>query len=272
MEPPNDPRQESNGPSVVREAHHCQHDGDRRDLAMRPVRSKMFQTPERSCCRGFSLGLPLKEFFLVLSSGRVACLGEWRAVGSHVHRDKPEKEESSGACACWAVANRLRCPAPAMNLGTVCADTWYRDFAIFPPGAGSRRLRSFKQAAFLLRRPLRAERCPGVAQECPKADGTGRPYWPVLEHHSSIRAARGAGCVPDWWSTSASYEDRLRIPVWNRRAGDHQPEDNQHGCERRKSEGEPPPKKSVIPGGQLGVGLYRTDGKIAHLHLHPHHR
>jgi hypothetical protein len=51
-------------------------------------------------------GLPLKEFFLVLSSLGLglsslrACLGEWRAVGSHVHRDKPKRR-------------RARAPVPA---------------------------------------------------------------------------------------------------------------------------------------------------------------
>jgi hypothetical protein len=48
-------------------------------------------------------GLPLKEFFLVLSSLGLAYLaasfrlGEWRAVGSHVHRDKPKRRRARAA-------------------------------------------------------------------------------------------------------------------------------------------------------------------------------
>jgi hypothetical protein len=164
-------------------------------------------------------------------------------------------------------------PAPVsrpgtMNLGTACADTWYRDFAISLPGLEAAACDHLSRRRFCFR-----SLCQAVSWSGSSVPECGRHRPPVVACSRTSLLDPGSprprmGLVEH----VSLYEDRLRIPVWNRRAGDHQPEDNQHGCERRKSKGEPPSKELVIPGRQLGFGLYRTDGKIAHLHLHPHHR
>src|SRR5688572_19846474 len=48
----------------------------------------------------------------------------------------------------------------------------------------------------------------------------------------------------------------------------HQPEDAEHGRERREAEREPDPEQPVIRGRQRGTAAYRVLGQIAHADLH----
>ncbi|MGY4286955.1 hypothetical protein ACVWXO_006175 [Bradyrhizobium sp. LM2.7] len=81
----------------------------------------------------------------------------------------------------------------------------------------------------------------------------------IAEGQECVAVSRCRAAV--MWSISE--EAHQLIPIWNRWAGDHQPEDSQHGCERRKPEGETPSEETHGRQVRAFVGIHTTGSQKA---------
>jgi hypothetical protein len=153
-------------------------------------------------------GLPLKEFFLVLSSLGLG-LSSLRAfawvngeqLGVTFIETNPKGGEPGRQC----LPGRSE-PAPVsrpgtMNLGTACADTWYRDFAISLPGLEAAACDHLSRRRFCFRSLCQAVSWSGSSvPECGRHrppvlacsrtslldPGSPRPWMGLVEHVSLL--------------------------------------------------------------------------------------
>src|SRR5690606_41645666 len=98
------------------------------------------------------------------------------------------------------------------------------------------------------------------------------PYTTLFRSTACRRLTAGASARASAGPPATRERDSPELGEREDGPRDHQPEDREHGRERRKAEREPPPKEPVVGPRERLAAAHGVEREIPHPHLHPHDR